>query len=260
MRICAFVALLLAACQNTPLPEPVDLDKQLEMRAVAFAKAMESRDTEAGMAYAAPSARGFFEAQMEVEKLMWGREEPREPAQVLLESKKREGSRGTVVVKMVRDEQEQMLALHFELTDNLWGAYGFSVGDSEEVRLFADQEVRLRETINRAIEESTPHAELGPLVTAYIEAAGKKDKEAMFAKMTPDCRKEQERKQSFSSSFLSGEIKIQKWRFAQHEVEGNTATQRVRTMLELADGEIDSEPMRFSFERTASGWMLTAIR
>tara|TARA_R110002096_G_scaffold97328_7_gene216831 strand:- start:2587 stop:3357 length:771 start_codon:yes stop_codon:yes gene_type:complete len=256
---------LLAACQTaTPpsetVPLAVRLDQQLHSRALGFAKAMEAGDTATGMAYAAPAAQGFFEAQMELEKLQWGEEERREPAEVAVKSARRDGDHGVAIVTMTRDGQARDLALHFELDSYIWGAVGFVLEEGEEVRLFADREAKLREQLARAIEETTPHPELGPFVTAYLAAGANKDKAGMAANMTPDCQKKELRDNSFTTGFLAGRFQVKNWQFSRHEIEGDTAIQHIRTLLALPGGETDGEPMRFAFEKTASGWVITGIR
>lgn len=254
------IALLLVACQTTTVPMEVDLDQQLGRRAIAFATAMEAGDAVAGVAYAASSAKGFFETQVELQKMQWDEHEERAPAAVSLKSTSREGDRGVAVLTMSRDGEDQDLTLFFDLENYVWGAVGFSAGDASEMRLFADREKQMREVIDRVIQETTPHAELGPFVTAYLAAGANKDKAGMTASMTPECVKNEERENSFTSGFLAGRFMVKRWQFARHEVEGDTAMQHVRTLLELPDGETDNEPMRFSFEKTAAGWVMTGIR
>jgi len=242
------------------MPTDAELKQQLQDRALAFAKAMEANDLAAGIEYAAPSARGFFEANQQLQDMQWGEAEPREPAAVAIKSSKREGDHGVVVMTMTRDGHEQNLSLHFNLDNYVWGAVGFSADDDEELQLFAERESQLRDVIARAKEESKPHEELAPFVKAYLAAGAKKDKAGMTASMTAECKKAEERDNSFTSGFLAGRFKVQRWEFSRYEVEGSTATQNIRTLLELPDGETDGEPMRFSFEKTAAGWVITGIR
>lgn len=252
------IALLLASCQS--MPTDAVILQQLQSRALAFVTTMEANDPGAGIQYAAPSARGFFEASQQIRDMQWDDEEPRPPAAVALKSAKREGDRGVVVVSMTRDGNSRDLTLHFDLDNNVWGAIGFSMDSADEMQLFADREAQLREVLARAAEEAKPHAELGPFVTAYLAAGAKKDKGGMTASMTDECKKSEMRDSSFTSGFLAGRFTVKRWGFARHEIEGNTATQNIRTLLEMADGETDREPMRFSFEKTAAGWVITGIR
>lgn len=260
VRTLPAIALLLVACQSTKVPAEADLDRQLASRAIAFATAVEAGDFVAGSTYAAPSAKGFFETQVELEKMQWDEREPRPPANVSLKSTSREGTRGVAVVTMSRGGESQDLTFFFDLENGVWGAVAYSSGELSDMRLFADREQQFRDVIERAVKDATPHPELGAFVTDYLAAGASKDMAAMTASMTPECVKAEESENSFTSGFLAGRFKVQRWQFSRHEVEGDTVMQNVRTLLELSDGETDNEPMRFSFEKTATGWVMTGIR
>ncbi|MGK0522210.1 MAG: hypothetical protein ACJAUC_004930, partial [Planctomycetota bacterium] len=259
VRTLPAIALLLAACQSTKVPAEAGLERQLASRAIAFATAVEAGDFLEGSTYAAPSAKGFFEAQVELKKMQWDEREPRPPAGVSLKSTSHEGARGVAVVTMSRGGETQDLTFFFDLVNGVWGAVAYSSGDSSDMRLFADREKQFRDVIERAVKDATPYPELGAFVTAYLAAAANKDKAGMTASMAPECVKSEEHKNSFTSGFLAGRIKVKRWQFSRHEVDGDTVVQYVRTLLELPDGETDNDAMRFSFEKAATGWVMTGI-
>lgn len=260
MRILTIVALSLAACQTTAIPTDAELATQLGQRAVAFAIAMENGSAAEGLPLAASSAAGFFAAQVEFEKLQWGEDERPDLAPVTLQSTKRSGDRGVAVVTIGEDKSKRDVALHFDLENNIWGVVGFGAADEAQPMLFADRETKIRERLASAIAETKPHPELGPIVAAYLDAAANRDRTLMMAKMTAECRQGQSEKRAFTAGFLADRFRVKRWQFAGHEVDGDTATQRLRTLLELPNAETDNEPMTFEFERRDIGWVLTRIR
>lgn len=260
MRTLALIALSLAACQTSAPPNETALDVQLRDRARDFAVAMESRDTASGLAFAAESARGFFEAEVEFEQLQWGEHEPRAPAAVAVKSTNIDGNHGIAVVTMTRDGESQDLGLHFELKNHVWGVVGFQLDGDNEAKLFADREAKVRERIARAKEETTPHSEFGPLVVAYLAAAAKLDRVGMMANMSADCQLAQASENSFTAGFLAKRFQVKRWQFSRYEEEGDSGKQHIRTMLRLANGEVDSEPMRFGFAKTSAGWVISELR
>ena len=260
VRTFPLIALSLLSCQAVAPIVKSPLEEKLHNRALALATAMEQRDTATGMNYAAPSARGFFAAQLELQQLQWSEPEPRPPAAVAIKSVRVADTHGIAVVTMTRDDDSQNLTLHFELADNLWGVVGFQVGDDPEPKRFADLEANLRERIATVIADATPHAELGPPVTAYMTAAGNQDPVAMMADMTADCQRAQSNEDSITQSFVTARCKVQRWQFAKHKVTGTTGQQRIHTLLELPDGTTNSQSMRFDFRLTNDGWVITAVR
>jgi hypothetical protein len=267
------VLVLLAACSSTPesealpaVPSPEQARAQLGATALAFSEAMEVGDLQAGWDLASEGARPFFAAELEFRTLLL-EEEERDGAEPVVElvSAEADGDKAVAVVNIKasdssKDGEDMQRVLHLEFDGRRWGVFGFSRDVDDEARTFAAMTSRVLERIERARAETTPHPELGPLVEAYLAAAGALDQAGMLALMTPECASaESEREHGFTSGFLAGRFKVAKWQFANHEVEGDAASQRVRTILSLADGGTDGEPMTFNFERADGAWKLAGI-
>ncbi|HEB51726.1 MAG TPA: hypothetical protein ENI87_00580 [bacterium] len=250
--------LLLAACQS--IPTAAELDAQLSATALAFATAIENVDLATATELAAPSALGFFQAEAEFRALLW-EQEPADPMPLAVESAQHEGGEGTAVVVIGEGENSRKMVLHFVRTGDRWGADGFARAEGEPWTLFADREEQVRRRLARAKAELAGHPELAPIVTAYLAAAAAEDRDAITKDMTDSCRAEELKNQrSFTNGFCSGRYSVARWQFSRGSVDGDTATQRVRTQLQRADGSTDGEPIRFEFTRTAAGWRISDIR
>ncbi|MEO0478312.1 MAG: nuclear transport factor 2 family protein [Planctomycetota bacterium] len=251
------LSLLISACQSAPT-EFDRLDSMGET-AVAFANAIEERDFAAASEHAAPSAKGALDALDQMFSMMLEREEA-EPSIVVLLAAEQSGDRGIAELSLTSEDGVESLFLHLVAVNDGWGVEGFADEVDGEVQLFADREADAQEQLQRAIEETTPHPDLGPIVEAYVAASQQKDLAGMTANMTDKCKqREMQPDRAFTQQFASGQIAIDRWQFDRHEVEGDRATQRIRTILTLADGGTDGEPIRFEFIRTAAGWQIDEV-
>ena len=232
-------------------------------RAIAFAIAGDDRDLDACSALCTKSARAFFEAEAEFSALLLVEEgELRPKPERSAETVGVEGDSAVVRIDTVRGEEEQVRSAYFVflLEDGKWRVDGFVESEGGETRRFADLVARTRERIERAKAERTPHAELGPIVEAYLAAAGAKDGDAMFAMMTPECSKrEATGDNAFTAGFLAGRFKVHKWQFGKHETNGDQGWQSIKTIFELADGETGGQSLRFQFDREDGAWKISTI-
>jgi hypothetical protein len=259
-KLSLVLLLALCACESTTVPTDEELLVALRQTAARFANAMEAQDFAAATATAAPSARGYFAAEQEFYGLLLERE-VRDPSRVMVRGAERDGDQGVVEVAIAGERGEQTLFLQLELDDFAWGVSGFARERGGDVRRFADLEAEARQRLASAVAETTPHPELGPIVTAYVAASKLQDLGGMTANMTDAGKQQQQASRSaFTPLFVSGEIAIQKWQFSGHEVADDRATQRIRTILTRKDGSTDGEPLTFEFVKKSGTWKIDAIR
>lgn len=252
--------LALCACESTTVPTDEELLVALRNTAATFANAMERQEFGALAAVAAPSARGYFEAEQELYGLLLERER-RVPGKVMIRGADRDGTQGSVEVAIAGERGEQTVLLQLELEGFTWRVSGFARDKGGEVRRFADMEKEARKRLARAVAETTPHPEFGPLVTAYVAASRLKDLAEMTANMTDEGRRQQsDAPDAFTKLFVSGEIAIEKWQFSGHDVEDQRGTQCIRTILARKDGSTDGEAMTFEFVKFNGSWKIQGIR
>lgn len=96
-------------------------------------------------------------------------------------------------------------------------------------------------------------------VEAYFAAAAKPDQAAMLALMTPAWREKAKTWQKgFSYAFVNEGLKVKSWKIREASEEGDTGHVRVKATL-VAEGEEDSEGMRFKLIRQDDKWWIDEL-
>ncbi|MCB9539191.1 MAG: hypothetical protein H6704_23460 [Myxococcales bacterium] len=99
------------------------------------------------------------------------------------------------------------------------------------------------------------------VVRAWFAATAAGDADAAYALGTPDwAAKERAWTKGFSHAVFVGGDRIEAKTVHPPEVEGDTATVRVRATMHRADGTEDGEGMRFTLTRTPAGWRISDLR
>jgi len=259
------VGLVVAGCGNGGEDETSHGEDPsvLPARALEFAAASDRGDLKAGATLCTTAAAELFEAEAEfIAMLLVQDDEPRPESKRTATTVRVDGE--TALVRVDRewgDEEADVGFLLLRLEEGTWRVDGFAREESDEPLRFADMVAGTRARIQRKKAERKPHVVYGPLVEAYLAAAAAKDGETMFAMMTPECAKrEATGRNAFTAGFLAGRYKVAKWHFSRHpEGEDDHGSQTIKTILELEDGEMDNEPLRFQFVRDGDGWKIATI-
>lgn len=260
--------LALTACESGPEPaEQLADEAAVPTAAMGFFDAMERRDFSGAKPFASAATQEyldvtdrFFAMLAEMEDF----DDVTPPGEARLDGVLLDGDKATVVVLSSTEgedgPEEERLALLLVREEAGWGVYGVHLDGEPEPNVFADRLEEAKAMVAETEKERAGHPELAPVVRGWVEAVIDGDFEAAEAFLTSDCAtREKDAERSFTNGFRQGAYRIERWDFGRADVEGDEGRQIVRTILRLADGETDGEPLRFRCVRTTTGWRIAEI-